>query len=244
MKLMTWNIQWGRGIDLAVDTTRIVREARAIADFDLLCLQEVAVNFPGLPGSRGEHQVNQIARALPGYSAHFGAAVDVTDGHGGRSLFGNLLLSRLPVFQVYRHLLPWPADPGVSSMPRLALECVVAAPWGPLRVTTTHLEYYSEIQRMAQVEALLARGLRPRRPPAHPPPLRRPVCRPAAPGIGDPRRRFQLQARQCRVPSPDRRNGIVRAAVHRRLGPVAAGHAASANRLRARGQLGEAALLL
>lgn len=156
MKLMTWNIQWGRGIDLAVDTTRIVREARAIADFDLLCLQEVAVNFPGLPGSRGEHQVNQIARALPGYSAHFGAAVDVTDGHGGRSLFGNLLLSRLPVFQVYRHLLPWPADPGVSSMPRLALECVVAAPWGPLRVTTTHLEYYSEIQRMAQVEALLA----------------------------------------------------------------------------------------
>lgn len=156
MKLLTWNIQWGRGIDLAVDIARIVREARAIADFDLLCLQEVAVNFPGLPGGRGEHQVNEISRALPGFSAHFGAATDVDDGRGGRSLFGNLLLSRLPVIQVFRHLLPWPADPGVSSMQRLALECVVAAPWGPLRVTGTHLEYYSPMQRMAQVEALLA----------------------------------------------------------------------------------------
>ena len=156
MNLITWNIQWGRGIDLTVDTIRIVREARAIADFDVLCLQEVAVNFPGLPGSHGEHQVNEISRALPGYSAHFGAAVDMTDGRGGRSLFGNLVLSRLPVLQVYRHLLPWPADPGVSSMQRLALECVVVAPWGPLRMTTTHLEYYSEMQRMAQVDALLA----------------------------------------------------------------------------------------
>lgn len=156
MKLITWNIQWGRGIDLAVDPARIVREARAIADFDLLCLQEVAVNFPGLPGSRGEHQVDEISRALPEYSAHFGAAIDVSDGRGGRSLFGNLLLSRLPVLQVFRHLLPWPADPGVSSMQRLALECVVSTPRGPLRVTTTHLEYYSPMQRMAQVEALLA----------------------------------------------------------------------------------------
>ena len=156
MKLMTWNIQWGRGIDLRVDTARIVREARAIADFDVLCLQEVAVNFPGLPGSHGEHQVDEISRAVPGYSAHFGAAVDMDDGHGGRSQFGNLVLSRLPVLQVYRHLLPWPADAGVSSMQRLALECVVVAPWGPLRVTTTHLEYYSEVQRMVQIEALLA----------------------------------------------------------------------------------------
>lgn len=156
MKLLTWNIQWGRGIDLAVDLARIAREARAIADFDVFCLQEVAVNFPGLPGSRGENQVDELARALPGYTAHFGAATDVDDGRGGRSLFGNMILSRQPVSQVYRHLLPWPADPAVSSMQRLALECVVVAPWGPLRVITTHLEYYSQKQRMAQVEALVS----------------------------------------------------------------------------------------
>lgn len=156
MKLLTWNIQWGRGIDLTVDTARIVREARAIADFDLLCLQEVAVNFPGLPGSRGGHQVDELSRALPGFSAHFGAATDLTDGRGGRSLFGNMVLSRLPVLQVFRHLLPWPADPAAPSMQRVAVEVVVRNAGAALRVTTTHLEYYSRLQRMAQVEALRA----------------------------------------------------------------------------------------
>ena len=154
MKLLTWNIQWGRGIDLEVDLPRIARTARELADFDVLCLQEVAVNFPGLAGSRGENQVEELSGALPGYSAHFGIATDVDDGRGGRSRFGNLVFSRLPVIQVFRHLLPWPPDPTAPSMQRIAVEAVVQARWGPIRVMTTHLEYYSVLQRMAQVEAL------------------------------------------------------------------------------------------
>ena len=154
MKLITWNIQWGRGIDLKVDLLRIARTARELADFDVLCLQEVAVNFPGLGGSRGENQVEELSSALPGYAAHYGIATDVDDGRGGRSRFGNLVLSRLPVIQVFRHLLPWPADPAEPSMQRIAVEAVVRSQWGPLRVITTHLEYYSATQRMAQVEAL------------------------------------------------------------------------------------------
>ena len=156
MKLITWNVQWCRGVDDKVDPARIIKTARAMADFDVLCLQEVAVNFPGLAGSRGEDQVAELSTGLPGFSAHYGAATDVDDGKGGRSLFGNLILSRLPVVQVYRHLLPRPADPGVKSMQRIAVEAVVQAPWGPVRVVTTHLEYYSATQRMAQVEALHA----------------------------------------------------------------------------------------
>jgi endonuclease/exonuclease/phosphatase family metal-dependent hydrolase len=39
-------------------------------------------------------------------------------------------------------------------MPRIAVEAVVAAPFGELRVITTHLEYYSMKQRMSQVDAL------------------------------------------------------------------------------------------
>ncbi len=154
MKLITWNIQWGRGIDLKVDLARIARTATEIADFDILCLQEVAVNFPALAGSGGENQVEELSRLLPGYSAHYGIATDVDDGHGHRSHFGNLILSRLPVIQVFRHLLPWPPDPEVPSMQRIAVEGIVQARWGPLRVMTTHLEYYSVMQRMAQVEAL------------------------------------------------------------------------------------------
>jgi endonuclease/exonuclease/phosphatase family metal-dependent hydrolase len=65
-----------------------------------------------------------------------------------------MLLSRLPVLQVFRHLLPWPADPGVMSMQRVAIEATVETAFGPLRVTTTHLEYYSRLQRAAQVERL------------------------------------------------------------------------------------------
>jgi endonuclease/exonuclease/phosphatase family metal-dependent hydrolase len=39
-------------------------------------------------------------------------------------------------------------------MPRVAVEATLQAPMGPLRVTNTHLEYYSEAQRMAQAARL------------------------------------------------------------------------------------------
>jgi len=55
MRLITWNIQWGLGMDRRLDLERVVRDARRIADFDVLCLQEVADNFPELHGSRGEN---------------------------------------------------------------------------------------------------------------------------------------------------------------------------------------------
>jgi len=155
MILMTWNVQWCRGIDSAVDPRRVARTARALADVDVLCLQEVAINFPGLGGSRGEDQMAELSAALPGYLPLFGAATDLDDGHGGRRQFGNAIFTRLPVLQVFRHLLPWPADPDVPSMQRMALEVIAAAPAGPVRLISTHLEYYSSLQRGAQVDGLL-----------------------------------------------------------------------------------------
>jgi endonuclease/exonuclease/phosphatase family metal-dependent hydrolase len=156
MNLMTWNVQWCRGVDLRVDPARIVREARRIADFDVLCLQEIADNFPDpdLGGSAGEDQFAVLASLLPGFTAISGVAVDQPARDGRRRRFGNMIFSRLPVKQVYRHLLPYPCDPGVAGMPRIALEAVIAAPMYELRVITTHLEYYSARQRLAQVDAL------------------------------------------------------------------------------------------
>ncbi len=156
MKLVTWNVQWCRGVDLAVDPARIVAEAQRIADFDVLCLQEIADNFPDpeLGGSAGEDQFAIIAARLPGYTAIPGVAVDQPGRDGRRRRFGNLILSRLPVQQVYRWPLPYPLDAGVAGMPRIALEAVVRASFGDVRVVTTHLEYYSATQRMAQAEAL------------------------------------------------------------------------------------------
>ncbi|MCO5106066.1 MAG: endonuclease/exonuclease/phosphatase family protein [Burkholderiaceae bacterium] len=157
MKLITWNVQWCRGCDGRVDPARIVAHARALADFDVLCLQEVAANFPGLDGSRGENQFELLARLLPGYAAVPAAAVDTLAPGGARRAFGNMILSRLPVEQALRIQLPWPSDPRAKSMPRVLLEATVETPLGPIRVMTTHLEYYSGLQRIAQVEAIRAR---------------------------------------------------------------------------------------
>jgi endonuclease/exonuclease/phosphatase family metal-dependent hydrolase len=71
-----------------------------------------------------------------------------------RRRLGSMIFSRHPVLQVLRHSLPWPADPAVPSMPRVALEVTVATPGGLLRVITAHLEYFSRTQRQAQVYAL------------------------------------------------------------------------------------------
>lgn len=157
MKLVTWNIQWCLGVDGRVDPQRIVDEARAFADFDVLCLQEVAANFPALKGSRGEDQFAVIASLLPGFTAVPGIAVDSLAPDGTRRRFGNLIMSRYPVREAMRLQLPWPADQSVRSMPRLLVEALVDAPLGPMRILTTHLEYYSRTQRAAQVEAVRAR---------------------------------------------------------------------------------------
>jgi len=154
MKLITWNIQWCRGCDGRVDPARIARVAREMADFDVLCLQEVASNYPDLPGSSGENQYETLARLFPEYTVVKGAAIDALGRRGERREFGNALVTRLPILQVFRHLLPRPADPSAASMQRAAIEVVLDLPSGPLRVTTTHLEYYSAKQRAAQVERL------------------------------------------------------------------------------------------
>jgi len=158
MKLLSWNIQWCRGVDGRVDPERIARVARELApDADVVCLQEVARGFDTLAGSAGEDQFARLAAGFPGYAAFEGVAVDVPHPKQGRRQFGNLLLSRLPVRQVARHLLPWPADADHADMPRIAIEAVVEAPdVGDVRVTTTHLGYYSAAQRLAEVEGLRA----------------------------------------------------------------------------------------
>ena len=160
MQVLSWNIQWCRGVDGRVDPARIAAGIRRLGDPDVICLQEVAANFPELPGSEGEDQAHALADELPGYEVCLVSGVDVpasgARARGRRSRFGNLLLSRLPVGRVLRHSLPWPPARDVPSMPRVAVEAIVEAAFGPLRVLTTHLEYYSHEHRAAQVGRLRA----------------------------------------------------------------------------------------
>ncbi|MDW8311497.1 MAG: endonuclease/exonuclease/phosphatase family protein [Burkholderiales bacterium] len=158
MRLLTWNVQWFRGLDGAVDVKRVIAHARALIDFDLLCLQEVSDNYPDLPGCDGANQALAVADALPEFAVHFAAAVDEVASDGrSRRRFGNLIASRYPLAWVREHALPWPHDAQTAqhpSMPRVALEALVLAPTGPLRVLTTHLEYYNASQRLAQAQAI------------------------------------------------------------------------------------------
>ena len=153
MLLVTWNIQWGKGCDSVVDLARTVAVAKALADADLFCFQEVSEHFRPLDGD--VRQSRELASLLPGYTAIFRPAVETMDDEGRARRFGNMTLSRLPVLQVRNHLLPWPEANTVRCMQRHALEVTVQAPFGPLRVVNTHLEYYSAAQREAQLMRLM-----------------------------------------------------------------------------------------
>ena len=145
--LVTWNIQNGKGCDGATDLARIARVVRAMGEADVVCLQEIA-RGDALYGG-GADQVAELAALFPGFTPLFGATLV----RGGRQ-YGNALLSRLPVLQVFSHLLPHPAEGGLKHMQRGALEAVVQTGAGPLRVMSTHLEYYSLRHRTAQIARL------------------------------------------------------------------------------------------
>lgn len=166
MKLLTWNVQWFRGVDGVVDVPRVIAHARGLCDFDVLCLQEVAVHFPGLGGGETGDQVAAVAALLPGYEVFYAPGIDYRLSASGpegplwlgtpRAAFGNLLATRLPALAVERHLLPLAHEPRTPSARRSAVSALLQAPHGPVTVMTTHLEYYSAAQQAAQVHRLLA----------------------------------------------------------------------------------------
>lgn len=148
--VVSWNIQAGLGVDGRVDLGRIGRVIAALADADIVCLQEV--ECPGHTAS-GVDRFAAIPDLFPRHTGIDGACVQRAAGRG-EYRFGNMLLSRLPVLSVFRHHLPWPATPGVKHMPRQATEVTIETATGPLRVVTTHLEYHSQAHRLAQVARL------------------------------------------------------------------------------------------
>jgi endonuclease/exonuclease/phosphatase family metal-dependent hydrolase len=145
--VVTWNIQNGKGCDGVTDLRRISTVIGSMGQADVICLQELARHDPFIAG--GADQLAELQALFPGYEAVFGAALS-----RGRRQFGNLLLSRLPILQAATHLLPRPAQTGIKHMQRQAIEAVVQTRAGALRILTTHLEYFSVSQRIAQVERL------------------------------------------------------------------------------------------
>ena len=155
MRILSWNIQWGRGADGRADLHRTIERIRACGALDAICLQEVARNWPGLKGqARPIDGPAALAAAFPQHTMLWAPGLERGDGAGGSRGFGNLMLLAGPLGQIWRRLLPAPPDPAERSMQRVCLEAVLERPGAELRLMTTHLEYYSTLQRRAQVAAL------------------------------------------------------------------------------------------
>src|ERR1700732_3172115 len=140
MRLISWNVQWGRDANGDVNLARTIDEARRLGDFDVIAMQEITRGFGVLPGHPSDDQFAELASALPGFTVldAIGADLAPLDAGARRRQFGNALATRLPVEQVIRHALPWPPDPAGPSMQRVALAAVLRAPIGPVRVIVTH----------------------------------------------------------------------------------------------------------
>lgn len=123
---------------------------------DVICLQEVCVNFPFNTDGRNDDQVEQLNFALPEYQLVF---APTTDWHqaGLVRRFGNAVLTRWPIVCSRAHLLPSPVDweAPFRHSSRSAAEVWIATPGGKIvRVLCTHLEYVSAKQRLAQANYL------------------------------------------------------------------------------------------
>lgn len=159
MKFVSFNIQYGVGLDGVCDPKRI---AEAVKGADIIGMQEVSRNLPknslaDLPAIFGD--------LLPDYFTAFGGGVDVDMGSqvidgkatSRRLQFGNMVLSRYPILAVRNILLPRMRTFGLLNLQRSALEALIGTPSGPIRVYSVHLDHGSPGERILQIDYLKQR---------------------------------------------------------------------------------------
>ncbi len=156
MIFVSYNIQWGTGKDGRIDLSRIAAEVGAA---DAIAFQEVERFWTR---SHGSDQAAELAALFPEHHWVYGPGLDLDGSRRGddgrlirrRRQFGNMLLSRTPILSSRNHVLPKMNLPEKLSLQRAALEAVIAAPSGPLRVHSLHLNHSSAQERLIQVARL------------------------------------------------------------------------------------------
>ncbi len=156
ISVVTYNIQYGFGLDEQYDLERIVN---AIAAADIICLQEVTRGFIK---NGGADMPALISDLLPDrfWSYHPAADIDMMSGMAGeravnrRFQFGNMVLSRWPIRATRYHLLPrlWRRDE--LNLQRGALEATIDTPVGDIRFYSTHFDHIDPRERLSQASAL------------------------------------------------------------------------------------------
>ncbi|SFO45139.1 Metal-dependent hydrolase, endonuclease/exonuclease/phosphatase family [Mesorhizobium sp. NFR06] len=161
MKLVTYNIQYGIGLDGKYDLGRI---ADAVRGADVIALQEVTRNNPR---NGGRDMVAEIGEALPDYFAAYGSNFEVNIGsrlENGRAIstsfqLGNMVLSKTPIHLSRNLLLPRSRSLETMNFQRGALEALVETSLGFIRFYSTHLDHRSPVERQNQIRFLRQRLL-------------------------------------------------------------------------------------
>ena len=157
MKLVTYNIRFGLGIDQQIDLGRI---AETVRDADIICLQEVE-RFWKRSGMSDQPEI--LGRHLKDFHWVYCPVFDVdaserkSDGTvvNRRRQFGPMLLSRWPIRASRIISLPKLSTENQFNMDTGGIECVVDTPSGPLRVFSVHLAAVSTQERLLQIDRLL-----------------------------------------------------------------------------------------
>lgn len=146
IRVLCYNIHWSLGMDGKYDVGRIAEVIKA-AKPDLVALQEVDV---GVKRSARVHEVRRLVE-LTGMAGRFGPTQHFEGG-----LFGNAVLTRLPILDVEIHPLPYTeATPTLQTYPRGAIAVSVTAPDGnPLRFVSTHFQHNVPEDRTAQAKSI------------------------------------------------------------------------------------------
>jgi endonuclease/exonuclease/phosphatase family metal-dependent hydrolase len=147
MRIVTWNIQGGKGMDGRRSITRIAELLREL-DADVICLQEV---HQQLPWSWFQDQPKKLERLLD-YKVIFGPAYRL-----GIGAYGNAVLSRLPVRSVSHYKMPndieCRRDTFSWAVRRGLMQVIVETPQGPVAVMNTHWSLVAN-DRLASAEAI------------------------------------------------------------------------------------------
>ncbi len=148
LRVLCYNIHYGQGMDGEYNIERLAEVIKA-AKPDLVALQEVDV---GVRRSGRVHQLQKLGE-LTGLTARFGPTQHYEGG-----LFGNAVLTRLPILDELIQPLPYTdATPERQTYPRGAMVVIVQAPDGkPLRFISTHFQHNVPEDRVEEAKAINA----------------------------------------------------------------------------------------
>lgn len=161
MKIVTYNIRYGVGMDDEVNLPRIADEVRGA---DIIALQEVD-RFWERNGN--VDQAAELADLLD-YHWVYGPGLDMDasfrDENGKlvnrRRQHGEMILSRYPITSTRTYPLPKFGSITRHAIQAALLEAVIETPTGPLRVYNTHLFYWSPDFAITQAEFVRERILK------------------------------------------------------------------------------------